>query len=212
MRIKYILIAIAFALILLGSWARAEEPAEQDHAAQEADHGAHGLNWFDFTKEGSPPVVALIANFVILVMIVYFVLRKPLKARFKNRKDTLVQALKEAEEAKSRAEKAIKEARARIEAIDSEMASLREEVLGAGEATGDRLLKDAKEQGDRMRADAKAMVEHEIAQMAQGIRQQVAQEVVEMAERLVKEKIGNADHARLTDEYLEGMRTELKER
>ena len=211
MRFKYILLIAVFASIFCGILASAGKPVE-DTQTEHAGHEHGELNWFDFSQKGSPPVVALIANFVILVLIVYFVLRKPLGLRFKNRKETLVQALKEAEDAKSRAEKAIEEARARIEAIDSEMASLRDEILGAGKAAGDRLLKDAKEQGDRMRADAKAMVEHEIAQMAQGVRQQVAQDVVEMAERLVKEKIGHADHSRLTDEYLQGMSTELKER
>jgi F-type H+-transporting ATPase subunit b len=212
MRSVQIFSLVFFVSVLMGSWAWAavEERTEDRLAQEEAGQGTSSPNWIDFSNKHAPPIVALLVNFVLLSFIVYFVLRKPLGARFKNRKETLERAIEEAREMKDRAEKTMLEARARIGAMDSEMDSVRRRILEAGEAESTHILEDAKEQSTRLRADAKSMVEQEISQMAEGIRRQIAEEVVAMAERLVREKIVSADHDRLTREYLEGM-NELKE-
>ncbi len=167
--------------------------------------GGHGLNLYDFSREGAPPLVALVFNFICLVILLYFILRKGLSARFKNRKEALVTALKEAEDMKARAEKALKDARAKMGALDREMAKLRGEIVDAGKSESTHLLDQAQKQAERMRSDAKTMVEQEIARMADDIRKEVVDEIIKMAEQRVQEKVENTDHNRIVGEYLQGM-------
>ncbi len=184
-----------------------EETAEEGHDAHDdGGHDAHSLNWFDFSNEKTPPVVALLINFVLLVIIVYFMLRKSLANRFKDRRETLEIALKEAEELKAKAETALAEARAKMGAIDSEMAKVRKDILEAGKAESTRVVEEADTRATRMRTDAKMMVEQEIARMAQDIREQITEEIVTKAEQLVRDKIERADHDRLSRDYLNGLR------
>ncbi|MCP4676310.1 MAG: ATP synthase F0 subunit B [Deltaproteobacteria bacterium] len=184
-----------------------EEAAEDGHGAHEdAGHGGHTLNWFDLTNKKKPAVVALLFNFALLVIIVYFMLRKSLAKRFKDRKVTLETALKEAEELKAKAEKALTEARAKMNAIDSEMAKVRKDILEAGEAESTRIVEEADARAKRMQADAKMMVEQEIARISQEIREQVSEEIITRAEQLVREKIERADHDRLSRDYLNGLK------
>ncbi len=184
------------------------DKAAVDHDGDHGDAGHHGtleINWFDFSRKPAP-VLALLINFALLVFILYILLRKSLTKRFKDRKETLEVALKEAEEVKAAAEKALGQARAKMESIDREMGKIREDVVAAGQAESARIVEDAKTRAERMRSDAKVMVEQEIARMAQGIREQVTEEIVAMAEQLVREKIARADHDRLAKDYLDGMR------
>ncbi|MCP4603983.1 MAG: ATP synthase F0 subunit B [Proteobacteria bacterium] len=207
--LKHLVLFAAFAFVFAGSPVMAEEAAKEaagdQHASEEAGHHAEHLNWFDFTDEHSTPVVALLFNFICLLLIVYFILRKPLSQKFKDRKETLEKAINEANQMKARAEKALSQARSKMQAIDVEMARIRQEILDAGKAESARILEDAEAQAERMRSDAKAAVEQEIARLAQGIREQFADEVVAMAEQLVHKQIESVDHERLARDYLEGI-------
>lgn len=182
--------------------ALASSTAEAEHGE---GHHETTLNWIDFSNKEAPPLVALLANFIILFGILYLILRKSLSARFQNRKDDFETALQEAEDMKARAEKIFREARAKIDAIDLEMAKLREEILGVGKAQSTRILEDAEAQSTRIRSDAKTMVAQEIALLAESIRKQVVEEVVSMAERVVRENIEESDLDRITQNYVEGL-------
>ena len=91
----------------------------------DANDGGHHLNWFDYGNKEAPPLAILIFNFIVLGVLVYFIVRKSLGERFKNRKLVLEEAIAEAAEMKARAEKALADARAKSAALDSEMAKLR---------------------------------------------------------------------------------------
>ncbi len=168
-------------------------------------HGKPHLNWFDFSNKEAPPIAALIFNFICLVILVYFIVRKSLSQRFKTRKTVLEEAIKEAADMKAKAEKALAEARAKSEALDSEMAKLRGEIIDAGKSESAQIMEDAEKQSKRLRADAKIMVEQEIARIAQSIREEVVTEMVNLAGQRVQEKIERSDHDRLSKEYLDGM-------
>jgi F-type H+-transporting ATPase subunit b len=184
----------------------AEAETAVDSAREpDAKHGGSHLNWFNFSNKEAPPIAALIFNFICLVIIVYFIVRKSLGQRFRDRKYVLEVAIKEAADMKANAEKALAEARAKSEALDTEMAKLRGEIIETGKSESAQLLEDADKQSKRLRADAKIMVEQEVARIAQSIREEVVTEMVSMAGQRVQEKIERSDQDRLAKEYLDGM-------
>lgn len=175
------------------------------HTQAESHTPGHSLNWFDFTNDGAPPIVALVFNFACLIVILYFILRNGLSARFKNRKEDLEGALAEAAKMKEEAEKAIAEARGKIDAIDLEMARLREEILGIGKAESERIIKDAQESAARIRSDAQAMVQQEISRVVHELREEVVGEIILLARERIQANIQAADQEQRADNYMAEM-------
>lgn len=167
--------------------------------------GPHSLNLFDFSSETSHPLVALVINFILLAIIVYFILRKPLSKRFKDRHADLVQAIEEAKAAKERAETAARAAREKMARVDQEMESLRDEIVAAGKATDAHMVSEAEARAKRLIEDTRTLVDSEVARITQGIREEVVEQIVEAAKQLIRDKISEEDNRRLTREYLREM-------
>jgi len=214
MRLSYsVLIPLVLALALLPAVAGAEKQAsgdEGEHAAEAAEHGdaagGHGsgsLNWIDFDDPHSMPLVAMLFNFALLVLIVYFLLRRPVGGMVRNRHSTVAEALEEAKEKKEAAEKALAVAREQMENLEAEVERVRKQIIEAGEAEANTIRKDAAQRTERLQADTKAVIEQEIHHMAQLIREEVVEGIVAKAEKLIGEKIQRSDHDRLAREYLE---------
>jgi F0F1-type ATP synthase membrane subunit b/b' len=145
------------------------------------EHGSGSLNWFDFSNEEAPPLFALFINFILVGIAVYYILRKSIKARFKNRRQILETEIAEAREMKKRAEQALLTAEEKMKFIDVEMTKIREEILNG---------------------DAAAIADQQIAKMAHELRREIVEEISRLAEKMISERIDNNDHQRLTEEYL----------
>jgi F-type H+-transporting ATPase subunit b len=198
---RYWLFAVLITLFLpVGTVA--EESAKSAEAADHDDHGAEGINLIDFSREHTPPLVALFLNFSLLVIIVYLIMRRPLSARFKERKEALETALVEARETKALAEKAIEEARAKMDAIDETLAALREEIVGAGKSESAKIVTEAEERSKRLLSDTEALVAHEVQRIASAIKEEAVEKIVARAEGIIRERISKDDHERITEEYL----------
>jgi F-type H+-transporting ATPase subunit b len=195
---RYWMLAALLVMVVPGL-AAADPTAE---GSDRAAHSAEGLNLVDFSSETSQPLVALLANFVLLVIIVYLVLKNPLGRRFKERKASLEKALAEARETKALAEKSIAEARAQMAAIEEVLARVRSEILGAGKGESEKIAGEAESRAKRLRDDTEALVAHEVHRIAAAVKEEAVLRIVAMAERAIREKIGKEDHERLNDEYL----------
>lgn len=186
----------------------AEHEAGHEAGAPEVDaHGNHGseLNLIDFSREGSHPLVALILNFAVLLGLVYWLLRKPLGKQFRERKETLERAIQEARETKRRAEAAIEEARAKMNTLDKEIARVREDILAAGKMESEQIVEEATTRSQRMLDDTRTLVEHEARHIANAIQEETVAAIVDIAERIIRERIEQGDHERLTSEYIKGI-------
>ncbi len=181
--------------------------ATEAEVAQADPHGGHEakLNLFDFSEEGSHPLVAMLLNFAVLLGLVYWLLRKPLSKQFRERKETLERAIAEARETKSRAEAAIAEARAKMDEMGKEIERVREEMLAAGKMESEQIVAEATTRSQRMLDDTRALVEHEARKIAHAIKEETVGAIVETAERIIREKIEQGDHDRLTSEYIKGL-------
>ena len=168
-----------------------------ESASGHAEHGDAALNFFDFSSETSHPLVALLINFVLLLIIVYLLLKKPLGKKFKDRKEALENALKEARDTKALAEKAIEEARAKMASVDEALKRVREEILTAGKSESEKIIDEAERRSRQLLSDTEALVAHEVHRIAGAIKEEAVLKIVERAERAIREKISKADHEML---------------
>ncbi len=185
------------------------EQAESGHGHEGDAHGdahsAHAINWWDMSNgpDGdTPPLGFMFINFALLLVLVFMIMRKPIRNRVQNRHKSIKQALKEAEALKAEAEAALAAAKERMEAVDLEMAKLRKDVLDAGEAQTARIAGEADSRASRMQQDTGALVEQEVARMSADIREEVVGRIVASAQEVITQKIQAADHDRLAREYV----------
>jgi len=215
MNSRYLVLIFALALAMLPTAALAEsgddghaeaadEAGEPSEAAQGGDGAGH-INWIDFSDPHASPMVPAFVNFALLLVILYFILRKPIGGGAKERRANLEKEIAEARELKQAAESALATAKSKVESLDAEMAKLRQEILDGGKSEAARITSDAATRAERMQADTTALVEQEVARMSRAIQKDVVAGIVDRAEAVIREKIRDDDQARLAREYLQEM-------
>ncbi|MBN2715001.1 MAG: ATP synthase F0 subunit B [Deltaproteobacteria bacterium] len=173
-----------------------------DEAGAHEGHDAHALNWIDLSNEETPPLVPMFFNFIIVAFAVYFLLRKGLGAKIRNRRKDLEEALAEANALKKEAEAAMAQARERSERLDDEMARIRAEILEAAKAQAARIESEAAARAERMQGESAALIAQEVAMMAAAIRREAVNEIIAIAEKRIAEKLNSTDHEKLAKEYV----------
>jgi F0F1-type ATP synthase membrane subunit b/b' len=147
-------------------------------------------------------VIAVMLNFAVLLLILYFAARKPLAAYLKARSDTVKDGLTEAKKLLEEANERLAEYSARLERLDEEMTKLREEFVAAGEAERDRMVAEAGAKAERIRRDAELRLQQEFSQLREELRVETIEKAVAAATSALEAQVTERDRTRLVDEYL----------
>jgi F-type H+-transporting ATPase subunit b len=178
----------------------------EQHEAIEAAEAAESeplqpMNWTDFSRE-TPPYVAMLVNFGILIAGYYLLGRKPVAAALVNRRDTIAKDIDEANKMLAEAEARAKTYQAKLEHLEDEVKTARQALVQAGEAERDRIVTDAEAKAERMRKDAEFLVEQELKQIRQDLWKDTVEAAVGAAEELLKKRVTPADQERMAEDYL----------
>ncbi len=207
-------------------------PAERGTPETETESGGHlsggqglpaeAINWGDFTYREEPavqvdgggevklgpPILANIVNFILLIVIIYLLARKPMSAFLQNRSDSVRDQLKEAGKMLEEANERLAEYSAKLERMDEEMTRLREEFIAAGEAEKERLISEARDKAERMRQDADVRLKQEFAQLREELRIETIEKAVAASTDLLRSKVKEADQRKLAEDYVERLERE----
>jgi F-type H+-transporting ATPase subunit b len=149
-----------------------------------------------------PPTGWAFVNFVIFVAGLFWLGRKPVKAAFQKRHETIKKAFGDAQAQHQRALAHHTEYRDKLASITAAEAEL---VTGArvdGAAERDRIIAAGKDYAERLRHDAVAAIEQERDAARRRLRRQVAGEVLREAEALVERQINDGDRQRLLEQAI----------
>jgi F-type H+-transporting ATPase subunit b len=203
----------------------------EEGAGQGAGHGgghhlgrgdglpADAINWADFTYAGEPaaegvpleagpPVLAYVINFILLLVIIYLIARKPLAAFLQDRSATVKAQLEEAQKMLEQANERLADYSAKLERMDEEMTRLRAEFIAAGEAERDRLIAESGAKAERMREDARLRIQQEIAQLREEVRIEMIERAVAAATEALVTQVKEPDQRKLADDYVERLERE----
>lgn len=143
-----------------------------------------------------------VINFSVLVFVLFFFGRKPLGDFFKGRTEMIERSIKEATEAKDLAQKTLAEVKKRLENTDVEIKEIIEITRRSGEKEKEALIAE----GERMKAkiieQAKANIDFELQKAKEQIKSDAARMALELAEKQIKEKLGQKEQDVLTDDYI----------
>lgn len=152
---------------------------------------------------GSTEVVAMFFNFGGLLLILYFVGRKPLTEFLTRRRRSIEEGLEEARRLKAEAEKMYDEYSKRLEELDDEMDRIRDEMVRAGEVERDRIVQEAEAKAARMRREADFLISQQMKQLREDLTREAVEAAVATAQEVLLQKTTPSDQRRLAQRYLE---------
>jgi F-type H+-transporting ATPase subunit b len=146
-----------------------------------------------------------IANFIILLYILYKLMWKKMKGFFAGRREGIKASLEEAEVVKADAEKKFKEYDEKIKKAEEEIQSISAMIKAQGEEEKKRIIADAERASVKMKEDAQARMEQELKKAKNELRLEASELAVQMAEDILKKKVTKEDHEGMVREYLDRM-------
>ena len=177
-------------LALLGALAAA--------GAAHASGGEHGGG-------GLRDLLWPLVNFAILVAVLVYFARAPIRAFFASRQGRIRDDLDAAARSLAEAEARHAEWQRRLVELDAELARIRAQARERAEAERRHLLADATRASERIRSDARVAVDQELARARAELRQEAARLAIEVAAEVLRTQVSDADRARLVDEFIDGI-------
>jgi F-type H+-transporting ATPase subunit b len=144
-------------------------------------------------------------NLALIVGVIVYFARTPLRTFMAERRSSIETNIATAKRELESAEARLAECNARIASLDREIEEIRTAVRAQAEAERDRLVADARAAAERIRRDAAIAVEQEGRRARNELRDEAAEIAVRLAGDILERQVGDADRARLVDEFVAGV-------
>lgn len=143
-----------------------------------------------------------VMNFAVLVIVLVYLLRKPLSQALNSRIKGIKDELEDLEARKNDAEKKLAEYNQRLAQLEKEAATIVEEYIRQGNEAKARILKEAESSAEKLKAQARRNIEHEFEQAKLKLQEEIFETSLEKAEEIIINKFSEEDQDRIVDEYL----------
>lgn len=147
-------------------------------------------------------LIIQVVNFLILLVVLYRFLYKPLLATLEGRSAAIRQQLAEAQAAREDAQRQLADFEARLRAGQAEAQAVRERALREAAETRERLTAEARQEGARLLEAAQTQIAQEVRRAKTELRAEVGTLAVQIAERVIRKSLRDEDHQRLVQEAL----------
>jgi F-type H+-transporting ATPase subunit b len=143
-----------------------------------------------------------IVSFVLLVTLLIYVLKKPVRAFLLKRqgeiKNSLEQSAKKEEESQAHFDKWEK----KLHSLSEEIDNLHRKISQESEVERKRIIERAQEEGDRIRKQAQVVAGQEVRKARFILRKEMVDLSMEMAEKLLREATQPQDQEKLVEEFM----------
>ncbi|BCS98549.1 hypothetical protein DSLASN_41810 [Desulfoluna limicola] len=146
---------------------------------------------------------ARVLNFVVLMSLLVFVLRKPVSNALSGRIDTIRDELDTLESQKADAEKTLAEYETKIATLETEVEAILAQYKEQGETAKKRIFAEAELHAAKLEEQAKRNIDHEFKAARADLKAEIMALALEKAEELIREKINADDQDKLVDDYLD---------
>lgn len=150
-----------------------------------------------------------VMNFVVMAVILYLLLRKPLKKFFQGRIEGIQEDLNDLEQRRDEASRQLGEAETRLKQVEEAKESILAQYRALGQREREQILEQAQKSAEYIKEQARFTINQETAKARNELRAEIARLSVQAAEELLKNQITDQDQERLLDEYLAKVPREL---
>ncbi|MDF1592798.1 MAG: ATP synthase F0 subunit B [Desulfobacterales bacterium] len=144
-----------------------------------------------------------VMNFVVLAVILFILLRKPVSQVLKNRITGIQDQLHDLEIRKKEAEKLLAEYEERLMQLDQEAEKIVAEYVRQGEEARGRIIQEAKTAAHKVEEQARRNIDHEFEIAKVKLKGEILEKALIKAEEKIKNRITPDDQKKLVDEYIE---------
>ncbi len=136
-------------------------------------------------------------NLGIFILVLYFLLRRPLSEAFKAKREKIRAELIKAQQERDAALKKLEEVEARLSMLDAEVASIKER--SAAEAVAEKKRITAQTESDivKMREQAQSEIARAGQQAMTKLRRFSAEESIRLAEEMLRKQVGSETESNL---------------
>ncbi len=152
--------------------------------------------------EFSSAVIWQIIGFVLLIVLLGRLVKKPLASFLSQRQEEVRNAMEQAARKKEEAEALLSEWQRKVDSLNQEVKDLHQRIREEGEAEQKKIVSRAKEEGERIRRQAGVVAEQEVTKARAALKGEMVDLSVALAEKLLKEAIKPQDQERLIQEYI----------
>lgn len=163
-------------------------------AAEEA-HAAHSVNTLR-------DIIYPWINFVILLSLLIYFLRKPAKDFFLARSKKVAEEIEQSAHEKHEAEARYLNYDRKLKNIESEMDKLLQSLKEEGELTQKKIVEEAKSSAKRIAETTQWIVNQEIRKAKEELKQKAVQIISAQAEQMVRQNVQAQDRQHLMDKAL----------
>ncbi|MGD2099319.1 MAG: F0F1 ATP synthase subunit B [Desulfobacterales bacterium] len=144
-----------------------------------------------------------VMNFVVLLVALIFILRKPISQALSSRMKTIKEQLESLETQKAEAEKKLAQYNDKLSQLESEAEKIVQGYIQQGNEAKAKILKEAEATAEKLQAQAKRNIEHEFDKARQELQREVVEKSLVQAEEMLKKAITDEDQSKLVNEYLD---------
>jgi len=143
-----------------------------------------------------------VVNLALLLVVVFFLARKPVQAFFQDRRDRIQGELQSAAQLRKEAEQRYAKWQRQLVDLDAELERVRATSRERAEAERERILADARAAAERIRSDAHVAVEQEVRRARDQLRDEASALSIQLASELLQAQVTATDRDRLLDEFI----------
>jgi len=143
-----------------------------------------------------------IANFLILVSVLYYFAKDPLKDYLSKRRTEIAGSIDEAKKMRDDTERSYQDYEYKMEWIEDEIAGIESRIREEGERERNRLLEEARKQMERIKNEAEFTARQEVKSAEARLREEAITKALRIAEEILKSRLTLEDEGRLLEEYL----------
>lgn len=184
-----------------GTAAHGAEKAAHDKA-HPTEGAAKGAEHHEQTYFGIPGWILKIANMVLFIGVLAYLVGGPMKKAFAERSAAIRRTADEAKERRIKADQMASDIQARLAAIEQEVKAIHERAVVEGERQKRELIASAEAEAQKILAAARTEVDNRLKHARHELTAYAGQLASERAEQILREKITEQDQKKLFQESL----------
>jgi len=163
-----------------------------------AAEGGHGAEEYTFMGDWLPRII----NFAIIVGLLFYFLRKPVRDMFKNRTAEIAKAMEESKAARERALAALAEMERKAREMDAETRTMIADAQVRGEKDKQALIEEGRKIVREIQEQVKTGADIEVQKAKADLATEASRLAVDLAEGKIKDTITKQDHERIVKDYI----------
>lgn len=170
----------------------------------EEEHGPRPIKFWDtqILNNKEPPYAAMLFNFALLVLLYWWLGKKPVVEGLKNRKRSIAALIEEAQKILREAKQRSKRYRAKLEHVAEEAEEAKQSRISTGKGEADEIVRNAQEKAARASRDVQFILSQEEKQAQLDLVRETVEKAAKEAEELLKKNVSSQDQERLAEEFI----------